>query len=388
MLKGGDTIREHSQVLFWKTVMGLSTFFSSLEPDALINPDFRNNTIIATVNPCYNGGGTNKAPFHNTLSYAVKLAMTNGDGQVGGNGDTAANNYENGLRLIHLGDAIANKQTVQRKAENNINSHIKQENAKKFKLLMRNNHPEFAKTIDNFYNELDPFTLKYLNKLLATAIPFISQLKLYGILLSFIPKFGGDYSTFYNNVMDTESGNFQRYDDYISADLQDLLVKYEKTPYFLASEEKAKERKKKRYEKQQLFRQVLKDSIAGQEQKEKAKKEYHNKEHKRNEKATEFAAYAAASTDDDLKDQNALEHEKSVLNAAVKAAELKRKNAEIIAKQPILAACLDPAKQAASLDPAKQEIPSANTDSLGHRHNKSNKNYRWMIEFTKQGGQK
>ena len=50
--------------------------------------------------------------------------------------------------------------------------------------------------VNEFYDTIDPLTLSYLNKLIATSIPLIDRLKLYIFLASLIPEFGEAFAVF------------------------------------------------------------------------------------------------------------------------------------------------------------------------------------------------
>ena len=50
--------------------------------------------------------------------------------------------------------------------------------------------------VNEFYDTIDPLTLTYLNKLIATSIPLIDRIKLYIFLASLIPEFGEAFAMF------------------------------------------------------------------------------------------------------------------------------------------------------------------------------------------------
>lgn len=54
--------------------------------------------------------------------------------------------------------------------------------------------------VNEFYDTIDPLTLTYLNKLIATSIPLIDRIKLYIFLASLIPEFGEAFAMFLETI--------------------------------------------------------------------------------------------------------------------------------------------------------------------------------------------
>ena len=269
-----DVSREHSKQLFHKLLMTLATI------------------------------GQEEKAVDDTQDRAVSVPLVCDPLLKGGNGDSSADTYDTDLSLIHLANAISKNVLANNLNNRAKNQHIEETNLNRFKLLMSDNHKDFMKTIDDVYKELDPFTLKYLNKLMATAIPFISQLKLYHMFLfTLMPKVGTAYKQFHRTVIAEEDGDFQKYDDSISSDLRQLLVKYENSAYYIASKDKAQARKQNRYEKKQIMSRVLKDTIAGKDQQIKAKEESVGKRARKEEEAQKFVGHRKKFKEDEQKEQ-------------------------------------------------------------------------------------
>ena len=53
--------------------------------------------------------------------------------------------------------------------------------------------------VNEFYDTIDPLTLTYLNKLIATSIPLIDRIKLYIFLASLMPEFGEAFASVFRN---------------------------------------------------------------------------------------------------------------------------------------------------------------------------------------------
>ena len=90
-------------------------------------------------------------------------------------------------------------------------------------LRFRNN--DLVNIVNEFYDAIDPLTLTYLNKLIATAIPFIDRIKLYIFLVSLMPDFSDALAIFIESINESQWLEY-RYNKKLDENMRGLFYKY------------------------------------------------------------------------------------------------------------------------------------------------------------------